>query len=50
MVHDTKIYRGSGLCPLFGILNTTKQDVSETGSVFVLRRVEDGPVIEIDCF
>jgi hypothetical protein len=36
MVHNTQNYCIYGPCPLSGILNTIKQKVSETGSVFVL--------------
>jgi hypothetical protein len=37
MVYATQNYWVSGLCPPSGILNTRKRDVSQTGSVSVLR-------------
>jgi hypothetical protein len=37
VVYNTHNYWGSGLCPSSGILKTIKHNVSETGSVFVLR-------------
>jgi hypothetical protein len=37
MVSNTQNYCGFGLCPSFGILKTRENDVSETGSVSVLR-------------
>jgi hypothetical protein len=37
MVFNTQNYWVSGLCPSSGILNTRKHNVSETGSVSVLR-------------
>jgi hypothetical protein len=41
MVYNTPIYWGFGLCASSGILETTKHDVSETGSVCVVRIDED---------
>jgi hypothetical protein len=37
MVYNTQNYWGFGLCPSSGILETRKHNVSETGSVFVVR-------------
>jgi hypothetical protein len=37
MVHNTLNYWGSGFCPSAGILNTRRLDVSEAGSLPVLR-------------
>jgi hypothetical protein len=37
MVHNTQNYWVFGLFPSFGILETRKHDVSETGSVSILR-------------
>jgi hypothetical protein len=37
MVYTTQKYGVFGLFPLSGILETRKENVSETGSVFVLR-------------
>jgi hypothetical protein len=38
-VYNTQNYWVFGLCPSSGILDTRKHNVSETGSVFVLRLV-----------
>jgi hypothetical protein len=38
MVYKTQNYWGFGLCPSFAFLKTIENDVSETGSVCVLRR------------
>jgi hypothetical protein len=37
MVYNTQNYWGFGLCPSSGILKTRKHNVSETGSIYVLR-------------
>jgi hypothetical protein len=37
MVYNIQNYRVSGLCPSSGILNTWKRNVSETGSISVIR-------------
>jgi hypothetical protein len=42
MVYNTKDHRVSELFSSSGILNTIKHNVSETGSVSVLRRGEGG--------
>jgi hypothetical protein len=47
MVYNIQNYRDSGLCASPGIVNTRKHDVSETGSVSVVRnnaRKEHGEV------
>jgi hypothetical protein len=38
MVYNTQNYCVFGLCPSSGVLETRKHDVSETGSVSVLKR------------
>jgi hypothetical protein len=42
MVCNTQNYWIAGLCPSSGILNTRKHNVSETGSVSVVRSGEGG--------
>jgi hypothetical protein len=37
MIYNTPEYWVSGICPLSGILNTGKHNVSETGSVSFIR-------------
>jgi hypothetical protein len=46
MVCNTKDYLVFALCPLFGILKTTEEhNVSETGSVSILRRGGGGHLL-----
>jgi hypothetical protein len=45
MVYNTQNYWVSGLCPSSRILNTRKHNVSETGSVSVLRWRGDTPTL-----
>jgi hypothetical protein len=42
VVYDTQNYWISGLCPLPGILNTRKHNVSETGSMDLFPSSEEG--------
>jgi hypothetical protein len=48
MVYNTQNYWFFGLCPSSGILETRKHDVSETGSVSVLRWAEKTPTQSLD--
>jgi hypothetical protein len=45
MVYNTQNYWIFGLCPSSGILETRKHNVSETGSVSVLRWREETPIL-----
>jgi hypothetical protein len=45
MTYNTQNYWVSGLCPLSGILNTRKHNVSETGPVSVLMGVKETPTL-----
>jgi hypothetical protein len=55
MVYHTQNYWDFGFCPSSGILGTRKHDVSETGSVCVLRCLpptseDENIVSETSCF
>jgi hypothetical protein len=54
MVYNIQNYWVSGLCPSSGILNTRKHNVSETGSVSIMKWGEGdtllGPLVPVSSF